>query len=59
MVNYCLTCSEQYFSYIQDEHKFNNIVEKKYIEMRESMVQWLSIATREALESWAELGNNI
>jgi hypothetical protein len=32
LVEYCLTSSEQYFSYGQGENKFNN---KNYIEMRE------------------------
>ena len=26
MIDHCLTSSEQYFSYIQDENKFNNIL---------------------------------
>ena len=40
LIDYCLTFSEQYFSYmyIQDENKFNNIY-INYIEMREGMSQ--------------------
>jgi hypothetical protein len=36
LVEYCLTSSEQYFSYGQGENKFNN---KNYIEMREVIGQ--------------------
>ena len=28
LIDYCLTSSEQYFSYIKDENKFNNIKKK-------------------------------
>jgi len=34
LTDYCLTSSEQCFSYIQDDNKFNNI---NYIEMRKGM----------------------
>jgi hypothetical protein len=50
LIDYCLTFSEQYFNYIQDEKKFNNIY-KKYIETTEGWVKrvndfWLP------LKSW-------
>jgi len=39
-IDYCLTPSEQYFSYIQDENKFNK-KKTNYIEMRQRI--WLPL----------------
>ena len=56
LIDFCLTSSEQYFSYIQDENKFHNTnVHKNYIEMREGkgqLSQRLLTATKKSMESW-------
>jgi hypothetical protein len=46
-IDYCLTPSEQYFSYIQDENKFNK-KKKNYIEMRQRILA----TTEKNMESW-------
>jgi hypothetical protein len=39
LIDYCLTTSVQYFSYIWDENKLYNIYIYNYIEMRVGMGQ--------------------
>jgi ABC-type tungstate transport system permease subunit len=48
LIDYCLTSSKQYFSYIQYDNKINNN-KKNYVEMGEGMGQWLLTASEKVL----------
>jgi len=57
LIDYCLTCTKLYFSYIQDENTFNN--NKNYIEMREEIGQPVRLLTDTVFskETWVGTKN--